>query len=227
MKILIVEDEIKAADFLKKGFIENGFTVETAHTGNDGLHLAQTNRFDLIILDISLPERDGLSVVSELRKQGDSTMVLFLTAKDSIEDRVKGLNMGGDSYLVKPFAFAELLALVKSLLRRSRVPRVEILKLDDLEIDLLQHKVLRAGKRIDLTPKEFSLLALLARNSGEIVSRSHIADQVWGMSFESETNVVDVHIGRLRNKIDLPFSKKLIHTIRGMGYVLRCDLDHL
>lgn len=223
MKILVIEDEKKTAAYLKKGLSENGFTVDVAEDGEDGLHLAKTWEYDLIILDVMLPKRDGWSVLSELRRSGKQTLSLFLTARDSLDDRVTGLDLGADAYLVKPFAFSELMAQIRSLLRRGPGRQAELIRVADLEIDLLQHRAMRAGTRLDLTPKEFSLLSLLARRAGEIISRTLISEQVWDMNFDSDTNVVDVHIRRLRTKVDDPFEKKLIHTVRGMGYVLRED----
>jgi two-component system copper resistance phosphate regulon response regulator CusR len=220
MKILVVEDEKKAAGYLRKGLVENGYVVDLAADGEEGLALARSGSYELVILDVMLPGRDGWSVLGELRRGGLQTPVLFLTARDSLPDRVKGLNLGADDYLVKPFAFSELLARVRSILRRGPVRREDTLKHADLEIDLVRHRAARGGRKIDLTPKEFALLALLARRSGEVLSRTAIAEEVWDMNFDGGTNVVDVHVRRLRSKIDDPFEKKLIHTVRGMGYVL-------
>jgi two-component system copper resistance phosphate regulon response regulator CusR len=202
--------------------MENGFTVDIAENGEDGLHLARESDYDLIIIDVMLPIKDGWTVMTELRQSGKQTLSLFLTAKDTTADKVKGLDLGADAYLVKPFAFSELMAHVRSLLRRgpSR-PSLDELKVADLHVDLVHRKVTRGVERLDLTPKEFSLLALLMRRQGEIISRAIISEHVWDMSFDSETNVVDVHIRRLRAKVDDPFPKKLIHTVRGMGYVLK------
>ena len=205
---------------MRQGLAENGFTVDSASDGEEGLHLAQANDYELVILDVMLPKRDGWSVLSELRRSGKQTLVLFLSAHDALQDRVKGLDLGADAYLVKPFAFSELLASVRSLLRRGPSRPLDQLQIADLEIDLIRHKVSRGGQRIDLTPKEFSLLSLLARRSGEVLSRTLVAEQVWGINFDTETNVVEVHMRRLRAKIDDPFEKKLIHTVRGVGYVL-------
>jgi two-component system copper resistance phosphate regulon response regulator CusR len=220
LKILVVEDEKKAAAYLRKGLSENGFVVDVAGEGEEGLHLARTGGHDLIILDVMLPERDGWSVITELRRSGRQTPVLFLTARDSVQDRVRGLELGADDYLVKPFAFSELLARVRSILRRGPGRQPDTLKLADLEMDLVRHKAARAGKRLDLTPKEFSLLVLLVRRAGEVLSRTLIAEQVWDMNFDGGTNVVEVHVRRLRAKVDEPFDRKLIHTVRGVGYVL-------
>lgn len=220
MKLLVVEDEKKAAAYLRKGLIENGFVVDVAFNGDDGLHLARTGDYELIILDVMLPGRDGWSVLAELRRGGLQLPVLFLTAKDGLPDRVKGLNLGADDYLIKPFAFSELLARVRSILRRGPSRQPDTLRRADLEIDLVRHRVARGGRKLDLTPKEFALLALLARRAGEVQSRTAIAEQVWDMNFDGGTNVVDVHVRRLRSKVDDPFDRKLIHTVRGMGYVL-------
>ena len=220
MKLLVVEDEQKTASYLHKGLTEAGFAVDVAAQGEDGLWLARSGGYDLIILDVMLPGRDGWSILSEIRREGKETPVLFLTARDAVEDRVKGLELGADDYLLKPFAFSELLARVRSILRRGQTRVPETIRIADLELDFVGHKALRAGRRLDLTPKEFALLSLLARREGEVLSRTLIAEQVWDMNFESDTNVVDVHIRRLRSKIDDPFECKLIHTVRGVGYVL-------
>jgi two-component system copper resistance phosphate regulon response regulator CusR len=214
-----VEDETKAGEYLRKGLSESGFVVDLAQNGLDGLHMAQTNTYDVIVLDVMLPGLDGWKVIEELRKTKE-TPVLFLTAKDQLEDRVKGLELGADDYLIKPFAFAELLARIRTLLRRGPIREAELLKIADMEIDVLKRRVTRAGERIDLTAKEFALLHLLAKRKGEVLSRSLIASQVWDMNFDSDTNVVDVAIRRLRVKVDDPYSSKLVHTVRGMGYVL-------
>ena len=220
MKILVVEDEKKAAAYLRKGLTENGFVVDVAADGDDGLHLARTGDYEIVVLDVMLPGRDGWSVIGELRRAGVQTPVLFLTARDGLPDRVKGLNLGADDYLVKPFAFSELLARLRSILRRGPARQAETLRRADLEIDLVRHRAARGGKRLDLTPKEFALLTLLARRAGEVLSRTAIAEQVWDMNFDGGTNVVDVHVRRLRSKVDDPFDRKLIHTVRGVGYVL-------
>ena len=220
MKILVVEDERKTAAYLRKGLLEEGYVIDRAENGEDGLELARSSDYDLIILDVMLPKRDGWSVISELRRSGKQTPVLFLTARDAIQERVKGLELGADDYLVKPFAFSELLARVRTILRRGPARQPEKLRIADLEIDPARHKATRAGKRLDLTPKEFLLLSLFARRQGEVLSRTLIAEQVWDMNFDSGTNVVDVHVRRLRSKVDDPFPQKLIHTVRGVGYVL-------
>jgi len=220
MKILIVEDEVKTGAYLGKGLSENGFVVDLADNGTEGLDLAISGDHDLLILDIMLPGTDGLTILDNVRRARLQMPVLILTARDTIADRVKGLDLGADDYLVKPFAFSELLARIRSLLRRGRLVHEDVLRIADLEVDLVHHSVSRRGHRIRLTPKEFSLLALLARHAGELQSRTLIAEQVWNMNFDSVTNVVDVAISRLRRKIDDPFDKKLIHSVRGMGYVL-------
>jgi two-component system copper resistance phosphate regulon response regulator CusR len=220
MKILLIEDEPKTVGYLRKGLGEEGFIVDVAVDGEQGLHLAKSLGFDLIIVDVMLPFRDGWQVVTELRRTGQQTPILFLTARDSVPDRVKGFELGADDYLVKPFAFSELLARIRALLRRAPARQFEILRVSDLEIDLLRQRVVRSGQRIDLTAKEFQLLSLLVRRAGEILSRTAIAEAVWDMNFDSDTNVVDVHVRRLRAKVDDPFEQKLIRTVRGAGYVL-------
>lgn len=223
MKILIVEDEPKTGDYLRQGLAEAGFVVDLARDGLDGLHLAQSSEYDLIVLDVMLPRLDGWGVLESLRRAGRETPVLFLTARDQVEDRVRGLELGADDYLVKPFAFSELLARVRTLLRRGRTKEPEVLRAADLELDLLRRRVLRGGQRIDLTAKEFALLELLLRRQGEVLPRSLIASQVWDMNFDSDTNVIEVAVRRLRAKVDEPFEPKLIRTVRGMGYVLEAD----
>lgn len=220
MKILVVEDEPKTAAYLRNGLVENGFAVDVSAQGDDGLHAALTGDYSLIILDVMLPERDGWSVLSSLRTAGKSTRVLFLTARDVVQDRVKGLELGADDYLVKPFAFSELLARVRSVLRRGPSRHSDVLRVGDLEIDVTRHHAFRDGRKLDLTPKEFLLLSLFVRRAGEVLSRTCIAEQVWDMNFDPGTNVVDVHVRRLRSKVDDPFDRKLIRTVRGLGYVL-------
>ncbi|CAH0447174.1 Transcriptional activator protein CzcR [Ralstonia syzygii subsp. syzygii] len=219
MRLLIVEDEPKAGDYLLKGLTESGFVADLARSGPDGLYQAMEHDYDLIVLDVMLPGMDGWQVIRELRRH-KTTPVLFLTARDELSDRLKGLELGADDYLVKPFAFAELVARVHTILRRGPMRESEILEIADLTIDTIKRRVTRAGRRIDLTAKEYALLHLLARRTGEVLSRSLISSQVWDVNFDSNTNVVDVAIRRLRAKVDDPFEHKLIHTLRGMGYVL-------
>ena len=224
MRLLVVEDETKTADYLRQGLTEAGFQVSLARNGLDGHHLAMTESFDLIILDVMLPDVDGWRILQSLREAKLPTPVLFLTARDSIDDRVKGLELGADDYLIKPFAFVEVLARVRSLLRRTQAPVAQDeLQVADLEVNLLKRRVTRAGKRINLSHKEFCLLELLMRRQGEVLPRSIIASQVWDMNFDSDTNVIDVAIRRLRSKIDDEFEPKLIHTVRGMGYKLELE----
>jgi two-component system copper resistance phosphate regulon response regulator CusR len=220
MKILVVEDEIKTLRFLRKGLSEGGYSVDIAADGLQGLRLALDSDYHLIILDVMLPSLDGWQVLARLRESGRRTLVLMLTARDAVHHRVQGFELGADDYLVKPFAFSELLARVRSLLRRAAPHPQQILRLADLEIDLLRHRATRSGQKLDLTAKEFLLLSLLARRAGEVLSRTLIAEAVWDMNFNSDTNVVDVNVRRLRSKVDDPFPVKLIHTVRGTGYVL-------
>ena len=221
MRILIIEDELKTAAYLAKGLKESGFVVDVAQDGETGLELALVTDFDLVLCDVMLPRRDGWSTVRALRDAGKQMPVIFLTARDAVEDRVRGLDLGADDYLVKPFAFSELLARIRSLLRRGHGRQPESYRLGDLTVDPIRHRTVRAGVDIPLTPKEFALLALLVRRQGEVLTRTLIAEQVWDMHFDSDTNVVDVAIRRLRQKIDDPFPQKLIHTVRGVGYVAR------
>ena len=227
MKILIVEDEPKTGEYLRQGLREAGFVVDLAQTGIDGLHLAEQGDFELVILDVMLPGLNGWQVLEALRKRGLNMPAMFLTAKDQVEDRVKGLELGADDYLVKPFSFAELLARVRTILRRGKISTENTtLKVADLELDLLRRRVSRAGKRIDLTAKEFGLLELLMRRQGEVLPRSLIVSQVWDMNFDSDTNVIEVAMRRLRVKIDEGQEVKLIQTVRGMGYVLEMPEAH-
>jgi two-component system copper resistance phosphate regulon response regulator CusR len=221
MHILVVEDEKKIAAFIRRGLMEQGYVVDVADDGEQGLEYALGRKVDLIILDVLLPKRDGWSLIEEIRKAGIHTPVLFLTARDSVPDRVKGFDLGADDYLIKPFHFSELLARVRSLLRRAPERREETITVGDLEVDQRRHKVIRAGQPINLTPKEFSLLLFLASSAGDIVSRTEIVEQVWDINFDTGTNVVDVMMRRLRAKVDDPFDKKMIQTIRGVGYVLQ------
>jgi len=219
MRLLVIEDEKKAGEYLKKGLEESGFTVDVVGNGIDGLHQALEEDYPLIVLDVILPGLNGWEVLKRLRVKKD-TPVLLLTAMDELEERVKGLELGGDDYLVKPFAFVELLARIRTLLRRGPPRDIEHVHIGDLEIDAVRSRVRRDGQRVDLTPREFSLLQLLARRRGEVLSRTQIASYVWDMNFDSDTNVVEVAIRRLRAKIDDGHDLKLIHTVRGMGYVL-------
>jgi two-component system copper resistance phosphate regulon response regulator CusR len=226
MKILVVEDEIKTGEYLRQGLREAGFNADLVHSGVDGLHLAQEGDYDLVILDVMLPGMDGWQVLTNLRRRGLEIPVLFLTAKDQVQDRIKGLELGADDYLVKPFSFAELLARVRTILRRGRNgTEVTVLQVADLELDLLRRRVSRLGKRIDLTAKEFGLLELLMRRQGEVLPRSLIASQVWDMNFDSDSNVIEVAMRRLRAKIDDAYDTKLIQTVRGMGYVLEAPQE--
>ncbi|MHB1529180.1 MAG: heavy metal response regulator transcription factor [Acidiferrobacteraceae bacterium] len=221
MKLLVVEDETKTSAYLRKGLSEHGFVVDVAADGRRGFDLAGSGAYDAIILDIMLPGLDGWTILRDLRAQGQQTPVIVLTARDAVQDRVAGLSLGADDYLVKPFAFSELLARLHSILRRGPARQPQRLSVGDLEVDLLQHRATRAGRRLDLTAKEFLLLLTLMRREGEVLSRTLIAEQVWDMNFDSDTNVVDVAVRRLRRKVDDPFPDKLIHTVRGIGYVLR------
>ncbi|AMG90435.1 response regulator [Bordetella parapertussis] len=220
MRILVIEDEPKLADYLHKGLSEQSHIVDVARDGVNGRHLALEGDYELVILDVMLPDIDGFAVLAALRAAARNTPVLMLTARDRVEDRVRGLEGGADDYLVKPFAFSELLARVHALQRRGRSQESTLLRLADLELDLASRKAQRGGRRLDLTAKEFSLLALLLRRQGQILSRTTLAEQVWDMNFDSDTNVIDVAIRRLRGKLDDPYDAKLLHTVRGMGYVL-------
>jgi two-component system, OmpR family, copper resistance phosphate regulon response regulator CusR len=220
MRILVIEDELKTAAYLRQGLTESGFTVEVCTSGDEGQNQALAAENDLIILDVMLPKRDGWSILRALRKAGKQTPVLFLTARDTVPDKVKGLELGADDYLVKPFDFSELLARVRTILRRGPARQEELLRIADLQLDLPRRRASRAGTALDLTAKEFALLELLARRRSEPLSKTLIAEQVWDIHFHSDPNVVEVAIRRLRSKVDDPFPKKLIHTMRGVGYVL-------
>lgn len=220
MRILIIEDNVKTVNYLRAGLTQHYFVVETALEGMDGLHLATTRPFDLIILDVMLPGIDGWSILQKIRDINQTIPILFLTARDSVLDRVKGLNLGADDYLIKPFAFSELIARVKSLLRRKQPLNQECLEIANLRLEINKHKAYRGGKKLNLTAKEFMLLLLMAERQGDVLSRSYIAEQVWDINFDNETNAIDVAIKRLRDKVDHQADQKLIHTVRGIGYVL-------
>ncbi|WP_284616737.1 heavy metal response regulator transcription factor [Aquabacterium humicola] len=217
MRVLIVEDEPKTAAYIRKGLMEHAFVVDVAGNGLDGLHLATTGHYDLVLLDVMLPGADGWTVLQALRRQKD-TPVFFISARDEVADRVKGLELGADDYLVKPFAFSELLARVRTILRRGAAKVDPTVQVADLRIDVVRRRVTRGGQRIELTAKEYALLDYFVRHAGEVVSRTLIAEHVWDMHFDSDTNVVDVAVRRLRAKLDDPFEQKLIHTVRGVGY---------
>lgn len=220
MRILIVEDEEKTALQLKKGLSEINIVSDVSSNGLDGLAMALKKDYDLILLDVMLPGIDGWEVVKRLREGGNTVPVIFLTARDSLDDRIMGLRLGGDDYLAKPFAFSELAARIQTIMRRSPVMQPDVLKVADLEVSFFAHTATRAGKRLDLTQKEFALVDLLIRRPGEVFSRSRIAERIWNMDFNSDMKVVDVHMRNLRAKVDDPFEKKLIHAVRGVGYVL-------
>jgi len=223
MKILVVEDEERVAQFIQKGLKEEGHAVDVSYDGEDGGFLAEVNDYDLILLDVMLPKKNGISVCREIRARGVVTPVLMLTARDSVEDRVRGLDAGADDYLVKPFAFEELLARVRALLRRRADSKTPTLQLADLELDPITRLVTRAGKPIRLTTKEYSLLEYLLRNANKVLSRTLIGEHVWDMNFDPESNVIDVYISHLRNKIDKGYELPLLHTMRGQGYLLSAD----
>jgi len=220
MRLLVVEDDYRVSSFIQRGLVQDGFTVDVAPDGRDAFHLALNEDYDLIVLDVVIPHMDGFQVVSEIRRQGCRAPVLILSARDGVGDRIKGLNSGADDYLVKPFNFAELVARIRALLRRSVQLEPEILHAGDLAVHLSTRKVLRGGRRINLTPKEYSLLEYLVRNQGNVVTRTMIAEHVWDQHFDYFSNVIDVYIRYLRTKVDADSDVKLIHTVRGVGYVL-------
>jgi two-component system copper resistance phosphate regulon response regulator CusR len=220
MRLLVIEDEIRTATHLQKGLRENGFAVDVAYDGSEGARLAGNGGYSLIVLDVMLPGLDGWAVLEQLRQAGIRTPVLFLTARDKVEDRVKGLEMGADDYLVKPYAFSELLARIRTILRRGSEAHEDVLRVGDLEIDSRRYKVTRAGRNLYLTRREFVLLNCLAQSAGEVVSRTRIVEEVWDINFDTGTNIVEATMRRLRAKVDDPFDKPLIHNLRGVGYVL-------
>ena len=221
MRILVVEDDKKVAGFIKKGLEEESYAVDVAYDGEDGLHFGSEGQYDLIILDIMLPKKDGLEILSQLRDQGKDTPILLLTAKDAVDDKVAGLNKGADDYLTKPFAFSELLARVRVLLRRGKAEVKTTLMISDLTLDLVSHKVNRGGDEIELTGKEYGLLEYFMRNQEKVLTRTMIAEHVWDYNFDTFTNVIDVYINHLRKKIDKGRELKLLHTLRGVGYVMK------
>ena len=221
MRILVIEDEKKIASFIKRGLKEQGYAVDLAHAGDEGLFKAEINPYDLIVLDIMLPGKDGLFICRELRKKKITVPVLMLTARDEIEDKISGLDSGADDYLTKPFAFGEFLARIRALLRRKDEAKTTKLKVADLELDQLSHKVTRAGKEIDLTNTEYSLLEYMMINANQLVTRTMISEHVWNEDFDSFSNVINVYVNYLRNKIDTGFDKKLVHSVRGRGYILK------
>jgi heavy metal response regulator len=221
MRVLIVEDEKKVAAFIKKGLEEETYAVDTAHNGEDGLHMGLENQYDLIILDLMLPVINGLEVLSRLRENKVDTPILLLTAKDSVEDKVTGLNTGADDYLTKPFAFSELLARIRVLLRRGKAETKTVLQIKGLSLDLVSHKVKRNDEEIELTGKEYSLLEYFMRNQGKVLTRTMIAEHVWDYNFDTFTNVIDVYVNHLRKKIDKGYPEKLLHTLRGVGYIMK------
>ncbi len=223
MRILVIDDEPGVAAFVEKGLREASFAVDVARDGITGDHLARTEEYDLIVLDLMLPGKDGFSILRGLRERGVQTPIICLTARDAVDDRVKGLNLGADDYLSKPFSFSELLARIHALLRRGQKVAINPITIADLTVDVLARSVHRGGKRIDMSPREYAFLEYLARNAGQILSRTMILEHVWDMTQDPLTNVVDVHINRLRKKVDHGYDKPLIHTIRGVGYVLRED----
>lgn len=225
MRALIIEDDRGVAGFLERGLRENGFGVDVSFDGHDGYAIAARNEHDIIVLDLMLPGRDGFSILRDIRRSGQTTPVICLTARDAVDDRVTGLDLGADDYLVKPFSFAELLARIRALMRRGTLLTDNPIQIGDLSIDIVTRHVQRSGQRIDLSAREFSLLEYLARHAGQVVSRTMLLEKVWDINRDPQTNVVDVHINRLRKKVDHGFSKALIHTIRGVGYVMREQTD--
>ncbi|MGM0509084.1 MAG: response regulator [Fusobacteriota bacterium] len=221
MKVLVVEDEKNIAKYLKKGLSEAGYIVEVAYDGEEAIFRNTYNSYDVILLDIMIPKYNGIEVVKKLREKGNSSHIIMLTAKDKVEDKVEGLDAGADDYITKPFAFAELLARVRSVLRRDSEDKQNKLKVKDLEMDIMSRKITRDGKKIDLTAKEFSLLEYFLRNVNQVLTRTMIAEKVWDIDYLTDTNVIDVYINHLRNKIENPFDSKLIFTVRGVGYILK------
>jgi two-component system copper resistance phosphate regulon response regulator CusR len=221
VRLLVVEDEKKTVKYLRKGLMENGYAVDSALDGESGLQLALQENYDALVLDINLPGRDGWSILSEFRKAGHETPVLFLTARDQVRDRVKGLELGADDYLIKPFSFKELLARLRTISLRGKGRLLPLLNVADLVLDPVSREAWRAGKRLELPPNDFALLLLLARNRGEVLSREEILDKAWGMKFDPKTNVVDVAVWRLRSRVDMGHQRHLIHTVRGVGYLLK------
>jgi two-component system copper resistance phosphate regulon response regulator CusR len=220
MRLLVIEDEKRTATHLQKGLRENGFAVDVAYDGFEGSRLARTGSYALVVLDVMLPSLDGWTILDQLRRAGIGTPVLFLTARDRVDDRVKGLEMGADDYLIKPYAFSELLARIRSILRRGAATQEDVLRIADLEIDTRRFKATRDGRNLHLTRREFVLLSCLAQSAGEVVSRTRIVEQVWDINFDTGTNIVEATMRRLRAKVDEPFETPLIHNVRGVGYVL-------
>jgi heavy metal response regulator len=221
MRILVIEDEKKVATFIKKGLVEEHYAVDTAFDGEEGLYLSEVNDYDLIVLDLMIPKIDGFGVLKKIRERKDNVPILVLTAKDSVEDTVRGLDAGCDDYLTKPFAFAELLARIRALLRRDKKEKESVLRIADLSLSIVTHKVMRQGKEIELTSKEYALLEYFMRNPEKVLTRTMISEHVWDYHFDSNTNVIDVYVNYLRKKIDKDFDPKLIHTIRGIGYMMK------
>jgi heavy metal response regulator len=221
MRILVIEDEKKVATFIKKGLVEEHYAVDTAFDGEEGLYLSEINEYDLIVLDLMIPKIDGFGVLKKIRERKNNVPILVLTAKDSVDDTVRGLDAGCDDYLTKPFAFAELLARIRALLRRDKKEKESVLRIADLSLSIVTHKVMRQGKEIELTSKEYALLEYFMRNPEKVLTRTMISEHVWDYHFDSNTNVIDVYVNYLRKKIDKDFDPKLIHTIRGIGYMMK------